>query len=470
MKRLLLASLIIIFVLVVEGNVQGYCNIRDFGVTASKFGVQTREIQKAIDSCSHIYFPKGVYMTGTISLHSNMVLELERGATLQGSPFFIRHGAMIFANNARNISFIGGGEIFGGGIHENEYKVFHLTNCDQLVFENFKVRQIAHDWCFLCQNCSNVYMTNFYLDGYHGRDGLDLVGCKNVFIQNSVLLGKDDALALKSNRTIYSDLDQAFDTENVHVWDCELSSMDCNAMQFGSESPGNFNNISFRNIQVKSAGKAGIGITSNDGGHISNVSYQNITMTNVVTPFWIKLTNRTPPVGTISHIHIENVSVTHVLGLSNGRNFTATLDGFNSEHRLGPDITFDNIKISYVGGGSLCAVDILPPDPATDYRPRYLGDRPSYGFYIRHANGVRLRNISVSYDSPDLRPAFYLDTTTDVQMSDVTVSREKDTLCDCDVILKDAQATVISGSSLDVLPYEKIPPCPHDYYYPNPYD
>ena len=38
-----------------------------------------------------------------------------------------------------------------------------------------------------------------------------------------------------------------------------------------------------------------------------------------------------------------------------------------------------------------------------------FGILPSYGFFIRHVDGIQLDNIEVSFKENDLRPAFFLD-------------------------------------------------------------
>lgn len=50
--------------------------------------LNTSVLQKAIDDCTadkFLYFPKGVYMTGALRLHSDMEIYLEEGAVLQGT-------------------------------------------------------------------------------------------------------------------------------------------------------------------------------------------------------------------------------------------------------------------------------------------------------------------------------------------------------------------------------------------------
>ena len=50
--------------------------------------LNTRTLQNAIDNCTEgdvLYFPKGIYMTGALRLHSDMEIYLDEGAVLQGT-------------------------------------------------------------------------------------------------------------------------------------------------------------------------------------------------------------------------------------------------------------------------------------------------------------------------------------------------------------------------------------------------
>jgi hypothetical protein len=44
------------------------------------------------------------------------------------------------------------------------------------------------------------------------------------------------------------------------------------------------------------------------------------------------------------------------------------------------------------------------------------GELPAWGVYIRHANGVSLKNVKFELDNPDFRPAIVADQTQDLQL------------------------------------------------------
>jgi hypothetical protein len=48
-----------------------------------------------------------------------------------------------------------------------------------------------------------------------------------------------------------------------------------------------------------------------------------------------------------------------------------------------------------------------------------FGTLPAYGFYLRHARNVTLRDVEVGFDGEDLRPACVLRDVTDVHFDHV---------------------------------------------------
>ena len=61
-------------------------NVKEFGATGNGTTLDTVAIQTAIDAGGLVYFPPGVYLSGTLYLRSNGGLELSPGAILRGSP------------------------------------------------------------------------------------------------------------------------------------------------------------------------------------------------------------------------------------------------------------------------------------------------------------------------------------------------------------------------------------------------
>src|ERR1700744_4177043 len=107
-------------------------NVLDFGAKGDGVTKDTVAIQNALNAAANsgggtVYVPEGVFLTGSLLMHSNTTLQLASRADLMGSPdiadypienirfegeFREGHRALISANNAANVT-ITGGTIFG---------------------------------------------------------------------------------------------------------------------------------------------------------------------------------------------------------------------------------------------------------------------------------------------------------------------------------------------------------------------
>jgi len=69
------------------------------------------------------------------------------------------------------------------------------------------------------------------------------------------------------------------------------------------------------------------------------------------------------------------------------------------------DVALENITVSFAGGGK--AKDLASVPEKEKAYPEYamFGLLPAYGFYCRHAHGLRLSRIQVNTGQPDPRPA-----------------------------------------------------------------
>ena len=65
-----------------------YITDEKYGAVGDKKTLNTKAIQKAIDDCSEmdvVVVPKGDFLTGALTLHSNMEMYFEEGGNLRGS-------------------------------------------------------------------------------------------------------------------------------------------------------------------------------------------------------------------------------------------------------------------------------------------------------------------------------------------------------------------------------------------------
>jgi polygalacturonase len=231
--------------------------------------------------------------------------------------------------------------------------------------------------------------------------------CSNVNAHDlSITGGGDDAFALKSDCT----LGKAIVTDNVTVSNATLGS-GANALQIGSETWGDFQNISWFNIKVINGGKSGIGIQMNDGAVIKNMSYDNITVTNSSFPIFMSVTTllRAPTKnpGHAENIRFRNITASNIVAGNNGttNNSAIVISGVAASPHQG--VVLEHIKINFPGGG---APSGDPPEGTAlsggvAYNPRFIKPIPAYGVFVRHAKGVELHDVKLTFSAADQRPA-----------------------------------------------------------------
>jgi polygalacturonase len=114
-------------------------------------------------------------------------------------------------------------------------------------------------------------------------DGIDIDSCHRVRILNSTIQTRDDAIALKTTSPRAC--------RDIHVENSRLSSI-ANAFKIGTETTGNFENITLKNSTLFDTGIAGIALFAVDGGMIQNVRVSDVVMENVKSPIFLRLGNR----------------------------------------------------------------------------------------------------------------------------------------------------------------------------------
>ena len=313
-------------------------NVRDFGATGDGRTNDTVAINKTIDHSNgsgggDVVFPAGTYLAASIHLKSNVRLLLDQDAVITGAKSGYDppepngfeqyqdfghshfHNALMWGDNINNFAMVGG-RVNGGHIVEGDPdnrdigdKLIAIKNSRNLLFQNITHETGGH-FVYLLNDCENVTMANVTVK--KSRDGVNFVGCRNVQVHDCHFTGcGDDTVALKSDWA----LGRSVLSENIYVWDSYFESA-CNALQFGSETTGNFRNINFWNVGIGRAGKAGIGITSADGGMIDGVNYRDITIKGAACPIFMRLSNRLrsgdrqKKTGSIKNIKISNLIVT----------------------------------------------------------------------------------------------------------------------------------------------------------------
>ncbi len=427
-------------------------NILDFGAKKSHKELSTQAIQSAIDEAHKngggtVIVPKGTYVTGTLFLKSNVTFKLEANTELFGSsdlkdyadvpiateePHFSK--CLFYAHGQENIAIVGHArsEINGKGYmfkHSPERpKLFRIEECKNVRFENAIIKN-SGSWCMYFRECDEVkiHKTAVYNKENRNNDGMNFDGCSNVRITDCNLQVEDDAICLKSS------VDKV--TENFYIENCTVSSYWA-SLKFGTASKTGFRNITVKNCQFFDSRHGAIKLLAVDGAIIENVEISNIKMFNCGGPIFLRLGNRGRdysksikqvyksdakpegrPVGKIRNIVFKNIEGRLTGRLdppTEGIMFTG-LPGHYIEN-----VTMENIHFSYTGFGDLDVKNkVVAEDEARYPEQLFFGTLPSYGMYVRHVKGLKLKNVTLELRGNDNRSAIVLDDVLDSDFENI---------------------------------------------------
>jgi polygalacturonase len=446
-------------------------SILDYGAVPGGKTLNTQSIQRAIDEVFQsggglVYAPPGIFLSGGLELKSRVTLYLEAGCVLLGSPNIADYAYhpgpgklgdanghhLIFAQDADDVTLCGPGTLDGQGeaywepnpnvlparpeeawqdVASGHFRTINNNSRPSPMVEFAKCRNVrissvtlknSSGWTLRPIDCECVWIDGIRIrNPFWGRntDGMDITCCRDVFVSNCDIVGGDDAICLKSENPYGSDVPP---TKNITITNCVVTSAS-NGFKMGTATRGAFENIVFSNSVIYSDADSpmmnrvigGINVETVDGGSVDGVVISNIRMQNVRAPIFIRLGARTKGEGTfLRNVLIEGVD-------STGSIVTSSITGVPG---LRPsDITISNCRLRSVEQGAADWAHRAIPEAVDEYPESWMmGRLPAYGFYIRHADRVRLRNVECIADKPDARPAVVCDDVDDAILTGLELS------------------------------------------------
>lgn len=395
--------------------------------------------------------------------------------------------ALVFAQYQENISLSGPGIIDGQG-QELMLDIFRKLRSGEIKQDSiwlFKRPDAGRALIVLFQSCTDVHVsgvilknasnwvqdyrecTNVSIDhitvqstAYWNNDGLDVTDSKNVRITNCFINASDDGICLKSEKSGSS-------CEDVWVDSCTVRSS-ANGFKMGTASTGGFRNIRVRNLTVYDTYRSAIAIESVDGGSCDSIDIQNVVAKNTGNAIFIRRghRNKTGEVGTLSGVYIANLKADiplykpdqgypiegppdhlkpgadrmpvrpshfHIYGhpflpFNLIPSSIVGIPGYPVE-----DITLENIEITYGGRASrqiahipLNAITSIEENVAGYPEFSMFGELPSWGFYLRHAVNIKMKNVRINYRDEDFRPAIVSDDVKGLELKNVAVLSAKE--------------------------------------------
>jgi len=294
------------------------CDARQYGAEGDGATNDTHALQAAIDACAQagggiVRLSAGTFLSGPLTLRSHITLEIDKGATLLGSPDHDDYPLMtvlrargrqslLSAANAEGLTITGGGVIDGNGASwwaearaQKEHgvvgagvfrpRLIVFDHCRHVLIRGVTIRN-SPSWQVVPYDSSDVTIRDSkILAPAHSpnTDGIDPFSSSHVTIAHMTIDVGDDDVAIKSglpNTTGNSP------SSDISVTDCLF--LHGHGLSIGSEVSGGVEDVHVSNIVFRGTDN-GVRIKSNRdrGADIGNLWYSHIEMEDVGTPLLI---------------------------------------------------------------------------------------------------------------------------------------------------------------------------------------
>ncbi len=412
-------------------------DVYSFGAKGDGITNDHDAIQKAINACKGtggtVLFSKGHFLTGQLMLGSDMTLKIDSGATILGiqsdaekdypyhkieTQFPNRmyediQRRLFYGNHIQNITITGKGTIDGQGDFEKWTKnvkslgaekdrptILSFVDCKNVTVSNVTLMDPGC-WTQVYIECDHVTLSGVKVRTGNlspNRDGIDIVDCHQVLIENCDIKSEDDGICFKTG--------SEYGCKDVIVRNCTIDKLNVNAgngIKWGTDALGSFMNFDVAGLKIKNALRnSAIAIESMDGAFIDNININDVEITNCGQAIFVILADRkrTVPgratrIGSISNIHFKNIK-----GDGFTQQYPSIITGIKGHHIQ--NITFENLDLEMKGGVDTNDQKVVEYDGSYPEGYKY-GDTNAFGFFIRHTDSVEFINCKITAKSPDKR-------------------------------------------------------------------
>ncbi len=289
------------------------CDPRDFGAKGNGVAKDTAAIQKAIDVCESrgggtVRLTAGTYLIAPIVLKSNTALQLDKGATIFGTPDHADYPPMtmfhlpdlqplVSAANASNVGITGEGVIDGNG--QSWWKEARAAkNAGVLGSGHPRPKLIVFDHCkhvrvegVTIQNSPMWQLVPYYSDDVMIRnikvlapadspntDAVDPFSSSHVIIDHVLADVGDDDIAIKSGPINSPGPDDP--SRDITITDCTF--LHGHGLSVGSEIAGGARNIRAERVHFTGTDN-GIRVKANRdrGNDVGQLVFRDIDMKDV---------------------------------------------------------------------------------------------------------------------------------------------------------------------------------------------
>lgn len=407
-RRWLLCFLTWGMLVATSASARTVCNVRTYGAVGNGKTKDTAALQRAIDACAEtggvVRLANGTFLTGPILLKSHITLEVDKGATLLGSPDAEDYPPVDMVNphtpqplisslDAEDITITGGGVIDGNGEPFWERARANPGKGNKIAGAHTRPRLIVFDrtrhidmhditvensasWQITPLDSSDIDIHDIRVlapGNSPNTDGIDPFSCHHVVISHVYISVGDDNVAVKSGMPGAKGYHAP--STDITVTNSEFGTG--HGMSIGSEGSGGMQGVHVSHILMRGT-ENGIRIKSsrNRGNRDMGFFYFNdIVMENVKYPILVDQYYHDP-------------------------SETRFPENDTKKQPIGPltphyhDITISNVKAT--GAKIAAIIAALPESPLTSITLKNVD--------IGAETGMRIMNATVTLDNVRIHP------------------------------------------------------------------
>lgn len=343
-------------------------SVMDFVSDPTGQTMQTEALQRALDMASEtgktLLFPRGIYLTGTITVGSDTDIYLADGAMIKGAPYkdaypldagrsekkgsdngeFFSFSRLLLVDNAENVRIRGRGIIDGSGTtvrpQGRRANLIRIHNSKNVTIEGVILRDPA-SWNTHILHSEDIIIRGVKLlndAGVPNTDGFDPDASLRVLIENCFAYCSDDNVAIKTTNNSGSLRDLKDITVRNNVFLTRKSSL-----KVGTETKAaRMSDILFENNDVVECDRA-MALYCLDGATFENIRFINNRIERnyrdrqpMILQFYIKQRGGK---GHIKGVQIKDCSVLERFPLG------SEIYGLDNEHII-EGVEFDNFKVA----------------------------------------------------------------------------------------------------------------------------
>ena len=293
-----------------------------------------------------------------------------------------------------------------------------FLRCGHVRVENLILRD-SMCWTLHPEACEDVLIRNVVIDDNRhvaNTDGIDISGCSRVEVDHCFISCADDGLCVKN--PVYTHRV----SEHLHFHDCTVITV-MSAFKIGTGTRHDIRDVLVENCRfmmpdIYPGSVCGISIESCDGSKVEHVTVRNIRMEKVQCPLYIVINRRNQAGepysedegspywgGAVTGVRLEHIHASDA-------ELPAIITGYEDVTRAGKkirkpvrDIEISDYSAVYRDNTEVLHMPEHMEEFLTDYPEcNAHGDVDACGIWIRHADGIRLKDIAVTPRSMNTRP------------------------------------------------------------------